>query len=519
MHRLEEHELHTCSVLETSYLSDLPKFLTGVMLDALACSGKNPEVPLSDYKGRHQDFFRDAFGVELWEKQIEILRLLYGDPNDPDIPEGGWSEVWCAAAHGVGKTFFAALLAEHHFSVDGDPVLTTAPTTHQVENLLWEQGIRTNRIKSRLPLPGRVLTKEIKTSRPDWWARGFSTDKPERAQGVHMDDLLIIVDEGAGVESPIYGALKGYFTNPGVKMLVIGNPSANRNNDFYKAFHERRGQVGLVNISAIGCPHVPPEWVEARRREWGVDSIEYITKVLGQFPTDASDKAIPMPSIEAAGELWDHPTVAERRTGVFSSVALDVAREGADKCALVGLDGQSLVPIKYWDEPSTTKTAGQVFQIIRVMRVKPKFLIIDANAVGGGVVDTLRDLWKEHAREVEGCEILALDWSSSASKPLEYDRKIDELFWRFRQALNPQAPLDDRLALPPDSVLREFGLTFGVVASQLNSRRYEINERGRIKVESKKSLVKRRGGSPDVADALVALMHRPETKDNWFFAA
>lgn len=517
MHRLEERELHTCSVLETSYLSDLPRFLTGVLLDALASGQANqPEKPLLEYAERPQDFFRDAFRVELWEMQQEILRQLYGDPDDPDIPEGGWSEVWVAAAHGVGKTFLAALLGEHHFSCRGKPVLTTAPTTHQVENLLWGQGIRTNRIKSLIPLPGRVLTKEIKTCRPDWWARGFSTDKPERAQGVHLDDLLIIVDEGAGVETPIYGALKGYFTNKGVKMLVIGNPSANRANEFYKAFHERRGQVGLVNISAIGCPHVPDEWVEARRREWGADSIEYITKVLGQFPSDASDKCIPMPSIEAAGELWDHPEVVARRTGVFSAVALDVAREGADKCALVGLDGQSLVVLKYWDEPSTTKTAGQTFHIVRALPSKPKFVIVDANAVGGGVVDTLRDLWAEHTREMEGCTLLALDWSSSASKPLEYHRKIDELFWRFRQALNPNAPLEDRLALPPDELLRPHGLSFGKLASQLNARRYEINERGRIKVESKKELLKRKGGSPDVADAMVALLHRPDREEVGF---
>jgi len=118
---------------------------------------------------------------------------------------------------------------------------------------------------------------------------------------------------------------------------------------------------------------------------------------------------------------------------------------------------------------------------------------------------------------MEGCTLLALDWSSSASKPLEYHRKIDELFWRFRQALNPNAPLEDRLALPPDELLRPHGLSFGKLASQLNARRYEINERGRIKVESKKELLKRKGGSPDVADAMVALLHRPDKEEGWFF--
>ena len=48
---------------ETSYLSDLDRFLDGVILDQLGLLlATGPEQPLRQYSGRHEDFFRECFG-------------------------------------------------------------------------------------------------------------------------------------------------------------------------------------------------------------------------------------------------------------------------------------------------------------------------------------------------------------------------------------------------------------------------------------------------------------------------
>lgn len=479
-------------------------------------AGDNAQ-PLTEYKNRPLAFFREIWGIELWGKQLEILYKIYGPAgcdftlDIPGTPENGWDETWVTAGHGVGKTFFVSLLAEYHFSVLGYCVLTTAPTSAQVHDLVWQQGLATNRLKAEqrgFKLPGRLLeTDVIKIAgRPDWYCKGRSTDKPERAQGRHVDNLLIILDECAGVPRPMVNAYKGYFTNAGVKMVGIGNPNSDLTSPFAEACHERRGDVGVVEIDCHECPYVAQKWIDARKKEWGEGSYEYLTKVLGRWPKDSDSKIIPMDWIKAARDFWFE--LEADPDDWIELTALDVAREGADKNAFVYLKGQKAYVWRYWDQPRTDLGAAEVFADLRSLARKPRRLMVDANAVGGGAVDSLRGLMEESPSALGDCELVPVDWSGAADDPKQFNRKIDELYWRLRLRLNPEGDRSQRIAIPPDSVLTAMGinLTFDKIAGQLNARKYHINGKGRIQVESKKELRKRKVPSPDVADAIALLM-------------
>jgi hypothetical protein len=71
-----------------------------------------------------------------------------------------------------------------------------------------------------------------------------------------------------------------------------------------------------------------------------------------------------------------------------------------------------------------------------------------------------------------------------------------EMYWRLREALDPDGP--DPLALPEDPELR----------ADLTAPTYEITTAG-IKIESKPEIAARLGRSPDCGDA-VALSVLPE---------
>jgi phage terminase large subunit len=360
-------------------------------------------------------------------------------------------------------------------------------------------------------LPGRLLeTDTIKVDgRPDWYAKGRSTDRPERAQGRHIDNLLIILDECAGVPRPIVNALKGYFTNPGVKMIGIGNPNADLTSPFAEACHERRGEVGVVEIDAHDCPYVGQNWIDARKKEWGESSIEYLTKVLGKWPKDSERKIIPLDWIFAARDFWDEC----EDTDWIEAIACDIAREGDDKNAQVYRKGQRVFIWRYWKQPRIDKGAAEIFADLRGLRPKPKALMVDANAVGGGTVDCLRGFWDSEPSAVGDCELIPIDWSGKADDNVQFNRRIDELYHRLRQRLNPDADRESRWALPPDRVLQAMGLhnlTFDKIAAQLNARQYFINEKSRLQVESKKDLRKRKVPSPDVGDAIAALCAEPD---------
>src|SRR5690349_12512359 len=79
------------------------------------------------------------------------------------------------SGHGIGKTYIAARLALWFlFSHPRSKVLTTAPTWHQVENLLWRE-IRKAYNGSLYPLGGNLLRTELNVDE-DWFALGLSTN-------------------------------------------------------------------------------------------------------------------------------------------------------------------------------------------------------------------------------------------------------------------------------------------------------------------------------------------------------
>lgn len=454
----------------------------------------------------------------------------------------------------------AAGLAEFAFSCLGHPVITTAPSSHQVNNLLWRQ-IRINRMNAKIRLPGICQqTPNIKTASAKWFATGFTTDKPDRAQGPHIDNLLIIVDEAAGLADWFWTAIKGWMTNPGCRLLAIGNPNLERNK-FWQAFHERLDdpRVNTIHISAhnspsvtyweCGTPKTPEEqeppipgladdaWLTARAQEWGKDSVEYQLKALGKFVVDTEEKALPLPWIYDArrrpGQVKEFGTVgpvqpANPASGnTIRKLALDVARAGKDKCALGGLRGSRHVEIyKYWDEPDSMATVDVVCQFLSTLTPRPECLIVDANAVGGPVYDELVRRRKKHPDIFGQCQVVPLDWGSTADEPDRFINVVSELYHRARRLISPECPELERLTLPSDAELARVcpGLTFKDLAAQLNARKCGYDEKLRFWIESKKLLRKRakelgKATSPDLADMIAALLYISRQRRITFFSA
>lgn len=507
-----------------------------------------------DYAERPHDFFVEVLGFRRefwWDKPQEILQSLLRE----DV-----QEVFCRASHGVSKTFSAAAIAEWWWSARGFPVITTAPTRYQVRTLLWQQ-IQANRMMALKRLPGTLLPGLLEVrvpEKPKWIFRGFSTDQPDKAQGVHLDDLLVILDEAAGCPDWLFTAIKGWMTNPGVKLLAVGNPNKKRT-PFRAAFRERLGADGLATIHIDAIEHSPNvlagqvvipglatlEWVNDRREEWGEDSDEFQMKVRGNFPSDSEEKCLPMAWIEEAFKLgekhaaeeaafyesWD-PDSDEPNPWRIVKSALDVARTGSDKCALTYLAGPRIKIARYWHEPDTMQTAKlsarwvegcsrfteglSEEQMKRRQLWRPEYLIVDVNAVGGGVHDRLKEIQRESPEMLTPCKIVDLDWGGSPEDRTRSVEVVDELYQRLRYRLNPKTPESERLSLPTARELREVGMTKDQLAGQLNARSFDFDDKNRFRVESKKKLEKRLrqlGGvkSPDVADSIAALLYRPKS--------
>jgi hypothetical protein len=230
-------------------------------------------------------FCRNVLGFEPWSKQREILEAL----RDHD-------RVAVRSAHGIGKTAIAARAVLWFLLANGPKscrVVTTAPTWEGVRDLLWAE-IKVAVRNARVPFGATPNVTDLRLA-ADWFAKGLSTDVPERFQGHHADNLLLVVDEASGVDEAIYDAARGFLTGQGSKVLLIGNPTRTVGT-FRRAFEPDSGWR-TIHVSAFDSPNITgeevptsvakalptSEWIGEMRRDFGDDSATYAVRVLGEF--------------------------------------------------------------------------------------------------------------------------------------------------------------------------------------------------------------------------------------------
>ena len=243
-------------------------------------------------------FAHEALGVQLWDKQQEVLNAVRD-----------YRRVAVKAGNGLGKGFTAAVsvlwfLCTHHPAI----VLTTAPTARQVRHVLWRE-IRHLHRGAHQPIGGHMLQTRYEAAE-DRFALGLSTDEVDQFQGFHSPNMLIVVDEAEGVGEEIYEAIDAVMTAGSSKLLLIGNPTS-ITGTFRRAFHEDRRLYHNITISALDSPNVKEqhvvipgltthEWVAERLAIWGQDSPMYHARVLGDFSDHAENSLISLTHIEEA---------------------------------------------------------------------------------------------------------------------------------------------------------------------------------------------------------------------------
>ena len=244
------------------------------------------------------EYVRSDLGCNLWSKQGEILKAVRKSKR-----------VAVRSCNGSGKTYAAACAVVWWLMSfrDSAIAITTAPTERQVKDLLWREIRRIHAANSAL-VGGTASHTALEISARRY-AKGFSTDAPERFQGFHDANILFVVDEASGVDEDIYEAIEGSMTTGGARLLLIGNPTR-RQGTFYDAFNSRRSLWHTMHISAFDTPNfkgsggapglVTAEWVEDARRNWGESNPLYQVRVLGQFPDSSHDSLVPLSLIERA---------------------------------------------------------------------------------------------------------------------------------------------------------------------------------------------------------------------------
>ena len=457
------------------------------------------EGPWARYRNDPVRFVTDALGEDVWSKQIEILESLR-DHKRTAVP----------ACHAPGKSHIAARAIAWWVAVHPPGtvrVVTTATTFRQVKGILWPH-IRS--VVSKHHLPGEVFTTEWKID-GEIVADGFSPAEHNESavQGIHAENLLIVVDEAGGISNTIGQALEALMTGGHTRLLLLGNPPTNNVGSWF----ERACSSDLYNVIPIPASSTPnftgeavgswarnlvdPQWVEDVTRAFGADSPFVQARVHARFPRTTETAVIPIEWIEQAMELESDPGLVR--------IGVDVAADGGDEFVIAQIHGMTgrIVHTSRGNR-SPVEVAGRVLHAIEEAqrihdaqgtrdRVRVK---IDAIGVGWGVAGLLEE-WGSEGRH--HAEIVAVNVSQAAYDRDRFANQRAEMWWTAREALQPDEDGYQDLALEIDHT----------TMMQLAAPSYRANSSGRLQIESKADMSKRGIGSPDRAEALLLALFEP----------
>ncbi len=440
-------------------------------------------------KLKQKQFIENILGCNLWPKQLEIAKSVKDN-----------SKTAARSCHGSGKTYAAARIALWFlFSYPKSVVITTAPTFRQVEQLMWRE-IRAAHKFAKIKLGGEMLKIRYELDE-DWFALGISSDTPEGVAGFHAENILVIVDEGSGVGDAIYESIQGMLTSNGARLLTLGNPTI-RQGYFADAFTDPN--FAKFHISAFDTPNftmngilseddltkekvesavvhypglVTPRWALEMLDKYGRDSDVFLVRVKGEFPKGSLDTLITVDMVARA-------IGAERElAGSDEFIGVDVARYGDDWTAFIYRKGNYAKLLEKYQGIDTMVTAGKVKNYLK--DYPDAIAYIDSIGNGGGVVDRLKEQDDVKKR------VFGVNSAARAVDPEQYANLRAE-GW------------DDAREWLKDAVLE-----VGEDWYELAKPKYKIKSNGKMLIESKDDMKKRRVQSPNVADALVLTLMRP----------
>src|SRR5688572_25528304 len=437
---------------------------------------------------------QERAGLEVWSKQQEVLNSIRDNSNTA-----------VKSCHSAGKSFIAATATCWWLDVHPPGqarIITTAPTSKQVDAVLW---FEIGRLHRKLGLVGQCNLRDWYIGR-ELVALGRKPPDHQQAafQGMHAKYLLVIYDEAYGIPRALWEEGSSLASNVYARQLAIGNP------DGPGVFEDRCKPDSPWNVIHISYRHTPAftdekvskslgenliseRWVEERRKEWGEDSALFTSKCEGDFPSQGDPFAVVPYHWAAACRLRELPDDDHVEAGI------DVGG-GADRTVIRARRGDRAWHEAIFVDDDPMRTVGKLVEKINdweVVRVK-----IDSTGLGWALAGRLRELSSRHNRAkgetTHSAEVIAVNFGEGPSMGNEkkFLNRRAEIYWLVGRELSRLGLWD--LTEVDDQVIHE-----------LTASRYEIlDSKGKIKIEPKKKVIERLGMSPDRAEALLLAFHQ-----------
>lgn len=420
------------------------------------------------------------------------------------------------SAKGVGKTFFGAGIVYWFLECfENSLVITTAPKKEQLSLHIWKEIGRLHAKFGRGDLT--TLKLRMNPSKDDWIAVGYIAGveaseietSAKKAQGFHAEHMLIILEETPGIKEPIMTALQDTCSAPHNLILALGNPDHQ-----FDTLHRfcSLPNVKSVRISGKDHPNVvldKPDFIPgATSREdisrklfryKGEDNPLFLASVRGISPSQSADSLIRLEWCYAARDRRkkcedSNGRVIEELIKGLPALGVDVANsEDGDKAAIAEGKGAVLIQVEDFQCPDSNQLGKRdVLRRMKDKKISDEYVGIDGIGVGAGTVNALKEMGRKVTSIIASASPITVRTKSEQGKIIEQEEDFNNLrsqmWWQFREDLRT----DPELCLPDDPEL----------FADLVTPKW-TTQNGKIVIESKETIKKRLGRSPNKADAVI----------------
>ena len=422
-----------------------------------------------------------------------------------DALDPAGARVSLRTANGSGKTstILVAAILWHMAVFPNSLVISTAGVDRQVRAQLWP-----NLRKHAAKLKGWVFHDSSLTIEAPNGSRymGFTTDKPERAEGWHGKDaeadaaarirslaeahtgpLFIIVDEAKGVPQGIFEAIDRCTFQ---RLLYCSSPGAS-DGEFYRSQTSAGYAMTRFVVTAAMCPHADHKKNAETIRKRGLDHPLVRSAIFAEFMTNDQGYVLTQANLD---RIMTAPPPFNN--GRDKSAFCDFAA-GGDENVFADRKGNKAKIVKAWRDTNTMSTVAEFIRLFLAngYTTATAYQIGgDADGLGKPIVDRMAELgW--HITPCRNGEVA--------------DATVDYYNW------GTETWIEGAEQIKRGEVIIE-GLEHDEeLKAQLTGRKQSVIEGGSkaggMRVESKKEMRERGVSSPDRADALLACLRKPKS--------
>ena len=264
-------------------------------------------VPLAE---AYQQRFNSQYGPDLWACQfLDELGELVKSRGFDGVHAVEPIRMAVASGHGIGKSAITAWLVNWIMSTRPMARGTvTANTNEQLSSKTWAEICKWTKKSITADwwklTTGKGAMRMAHYHHPEAWFVSAQTCREENAEsfaGQHAADStsFYIFDEASAIPDIIASTAEGGLTDGEAMFFKFGNPTRN-SGDFHRCFHGMRHrwltrQIDSREVSITNKAQIQ-QWLD----DYGVDSDFFKMRVRGVFPSQSAKQFIATADVDAA---------------------------------------------------------------------------------------------------------------------------------------------------------------------------------------------------------------------------